>query len=99
MNNLGFDALEISSTGAIGGLISMPLPLLMGWLSDRIERKTFLVIGYLACFASFILLAFSHLLWLFWLVSILQGIAAGSGGSIGNAWVIDLVPRESIGKG
>jgi MFS family permease len=98
MNNLKFSPLEISSTGAIGGLISMPFPFLMGWLSDRIGRKSFLFLGYLATFASILLLAFSNALWNFWLVLTLQGIATGSSG-IGNALVTDLVQRESVGKG
>ncbi len=98
MNNLQFGPLEISSTGAIGGFISMPFPLVMGWLSDRIGRRTFLVMGYLAALASIALLAFSKELWSFWLALGLQGIAMGSG-SIGSALVTDLVPRDSVGKG
>lgn len=99
MNDMGFGPLEISSTVVVGGLISMPLPLLMGWLSDRIDRKTILVLGYLFAFAALILLVFSNALWHFWLVLILQGIAVGCNSSVGNAWVTDLVPRESLGKG
>jgi len=99
MSDLRFGPLEITSTGVIGGLISMPLPALMGWLSDRIDRKTFLTFGYLSVFAALVLLAFSNALWHFWLVFALQGIATGSTGSIGNAWVTDLIPRESLGWG
>lgn len=99
MSNMGFGPLEISSTVVVGGLISMPLPFLMGWLSDRIDRKTFLVLGYLSAFAALILLAVSNALWQFWLVLILQGIAVGCNSSVGNAWVTDLIPRESLGKG
>ena len=98
MNDLKFSPLEINSTGAIGGLIAMPFPFLMGWLSDRTGRKTFLYIGYLTAFAALVLLAFSKALWNFWLVLALQGITTGSAG-IGNALVTDLVPRESLGKG
>lgn len=96
MSDLGFGPLEISSTGVVGGLIAMPLPALMGWLSDQVGRKTFLYIGYLSIFASLVLLAFSKSLWHFWLVIIL---ATGSSGSIGNAVVTDLLPKESLGKG
>ena len=99
MSGMGFGPLEITSTGAVGGLISMPLPFLMGWLSDRIDRKSFLIAGYLSAVAALILLAFSHALWHFWLVFVLQGIGVGSTGSIGNAWVTDLIPRASLGKG
>lgn len=98
MDNLQFSPVEITSTGAIGGLIAMPFPLLMGWLSDRINRKAFIFIGFLIGFASLVLLAFSKALWNFWFVFALQGIAGGSFG-IGNALVTDLVPRESIRKG
>ncbi len=98
MYNLKFNALEITSTGAIGGLMAMPFPLLMGWLSDRIDRKTFLFVGFLTALASLVLLAFSKSLWNFWFVFALLGISNGSYG-IGNAFVTDLVPRESIGKG
>jgi DHA1 family multidrug resistance protein-like MFS transporter len=99
MSDMGFGPLEISSTAVVGGLISMPLPLLMGWLSDRINRKTILILGYLSAFAALIMMVFSKELWHFWLAFILQGIAVGSNGSIGNAWVSDLVPNESLGKG
>lgn len=99
MSDEGFGPLEISSTGAVGGLISMPLPLLMGWLSDRIDRRPLLAVGYLSALAALILLPASSVLWQFWLVFVLQGIAVGSNSSIGSAWVTDLVPRELLGKG
>jgi MFS family permease len=99
MSDMGFGPLEITSTAVVGGLISMPLPVLMGWLSDRIDRKTFLVLGYLSAFAALALLVFSNELWHFWLVFILQGIAVESNSSIGNAWVSDLIPHDSLGKG
>jgi MFS family permease len=77
----------------------MPLPLLMGWLSDRIDRRPLLAVGYLSALAALILLPASSVLWQFWLVFVLQGIAVGSNSSIGSAWVTDLVPRELLGKG
>ena len=98
MNDLHFSPLEISSTTIIAGLIVMPFPLLMGWLSDRIGRKTFLMIGYVISLLSFVLLAFSRVLWNFWLVFIGQGIATGTTGVV-NALVTDLVQRQSLGRG
>jgi DHA1 family multidrug resistance protein-like MFS transporter len=99
MNDLGFNSLEIASTGVVGGLIAMPLPMLMGWLSDRLGRKAFLYIGYLVGLMGLIVLAFSQVIWQFWLVLVLQGIATGNGGTVGNAVVTDLLPREALGKG
>jgi MFS family permease len=99
MSDMGFGPLEISSTGAVGGLISMPLPLVMGWLSDRFDRKPLLILAYLSDVGALVLLPLSYALWHFWLVLVLQGVAGGSNSSIGNAWVTDLIPRESYGKG
>jgi len=99
MNNLGFNSFEIASTGVVGGLIAMPLPILMGWLSDRTGRKAFLYVGYLIGFTALIVLAFSKALWHFWFVFVLQGIATQNGGTIGNAVVTDLLPKEALGKG
>ena len=73
--------------------------MLMGWLSDRMGRKTFLIAGYVMALAGLVMLAFSKVLWHFWIVFVLQGIAMGNGGTIGNAVVTDLLPREALGKG
>jgi MFS family permease len=44
------------------------------------------------------LLAFSRALWNFWMVFVGMAIASGCTG-IGNAFVTDLVPHQSLGKG
>jgi len=99
MNDLGYSSFEIASTGVVGGLIAMPLPMLMGWLSDQVGRKAFLYTGYLIGFLGIAMLAFSQFLWQFWLVFILQSIAMGNAGTVGNAVVTDLLPREALGRG
>lgn len=99
MNELEFGALAISSTGAVGGLVVMPIPLLMGRLSDRMGRKVYLYLGYLACTAGLSVLAISTSLWNFYIVLILQSLFVGINGTNGNALVTDLVHRESLGRG
>jgi len=99
MNKLGFDPLEISSTVVIGGLISLPLPFLLGCLSDRIDRKWVLFFGYLLSIAGLLTLSVSRELWHFWMVSAIGGIAVGCNSAVGNALVTDLVPHPSLGKG
>ena len=99
MSDLEFGALAISSTGAISGLVGMPIPLLLGWVSDRTGRKIYLYLGYLAGAASLSILAISLSLWHFFIVSVLQSVFAGVNATVGNALVTDLVPRESLGKG
>ena len=99
MNDMGFNPFEITSTFVAGGLISLPIPYLMGSLSDRVERKHVLVVGYLFRIPAIILLAFSMRLWHFWLLSILDGIAVGTSISVGNAYVTDIVSRKAFGRG
>ena len=98
MDKLGFGSLDITSTVAIGGLVSLPVPYLMGLISDRMGRKTFLYITYLCGFLSVIVLAFSRELWHFWLAFILRGLALGGTG-VRNALVTDMVHQDSLGKG
>ncbi len=97
MDDMNFRPFEISSTGAIGGLISVPFPFLMGWLSDRVGRKILILAGYLSSLAAVIMLAISTELWHFWLAIGLGCITTGTH-SIGNALVNDLVPVQSLRK-
>ena len=99
MNDLGFNAMEISSTGAIGGIVTLPLPLLVGWLSDRKGRKYFLYLGYLAGLISVCVLVFSSALWNFWIVVVLQSFSSSVNSPIGNALATDLLPPLALGKG
>jgi SET family sugar efflux transporter-like MFS transporter len=99
MGDLAFNATDISLTGAVSGIISMPLPLLMGWLSDRTGRKVYLILAYLAASSSLAILAVSSSLWHFATVMALQAFFTGVNGSVGNALVTDLLPQEALGKG
>ena len=99
MSDLGFSATAISITGAVSGLIAMPLPLLMGWLSDRTGRKPYLYLAYLAGMIGLILLPFSTSLAAFVVVAILQAVFTWINGSVGNALVTDILPPQAIGRG
>jgi MFS family permease len=99
MGKLEFGAAEIASTGAVGGGVGMLLPLLMGWLSDRTERKIFLYLGNLAGIISLSILAFSTSLWHFWIVIVIQSIFISTNATIGNALVTDLAHPTALAKG
>jgi MFS family permease len=99
MSDLGFRAMAIASTGAVGGIVAMPLPLLMGWLSDRTGRKIFLYLGYLAGITSLSVLAISTSLWHFCIVLVLQTVFMAVNGTVGSALVTDLLSQESLGRG
>jgi MFS family permease len=99
MSDLEFSAMAISSTGAISGIVAMPLTLLMGWLSDRTGRKIYLYLGFVTGIASLSILAISTSLWQFSIASVLQAIFTGINGTVGNALVVDILPKESLGRG
>ena len=98
MDDLGFGAKAISTTSAISEVPILPLPLLIGWLSDRVGRRRFLILGYLAALVGLLGLAASASLWYFWITSTLITISFVTG-PVGTALVADLVPRRALGRG
>lgn len=98
MNALQFDATSISSTVAVGSAITLPLPTLVGWLSDRIGRRNLIIACYLAGACGVALLMVSTSLWHFWLSSVLITCMNAGGGLI-SALVADVVPRRSLATG
>jgi hypothetical protein len=99
MSELGFEAAAISSTVAVTGAVVLPLPPLLGWLSDRLGRKRFLALGYLMGTASLLASAASISLWHFWISACLGSVMSNVNNSVGSALVTDLVPRASLGRG
>ncbi len=98
MSQLGFSATAISLTTAIGGAISLPTPLIFGWLSDRIGRKRLLWLSLAAGFVSLLALAFAGSAWSFWAASALFALIM-SAQPLMQAWATDLLPVESVGIG
>ncbi|HEC62113.1 MAG TPA: MFS transporter [bacterium] len=98
MNDLGFAAAAITSTGVIAGLVSLPFPFLLGWLSDRMGRKRLMIICYASYALSMVMFAVSTSLWHFWIATTLMGIGIISN-SVGTAFVTDLVAPKVLGRG
>jgi MFS family permease len=98
MTDLGFDPGALTTAGAIGGTLALPVPLLAGWLSDRLGRKRFMAFSFLATTAALLALSAATALWHFWAASVLYYLSYASG-PVASALVTDLVPRESLSRG
>jgi MFS family permease len=97
MDDLGFDSTAISGVIAVGGAVSLPFPLLLGTLSDRIGRYWLIVVCFLVGAFGLVILAYSVSLWHFWFSAVLLA-AVGASLAIGPALVTDLVPQENLGR-
>lgn len=98
MNELSFTPTAISSTMAVSGVVLSALPVLVGWLSDRMGRKLLLVILYLAFALCMPVLSLSRSLWHFWVVTVLLGLGFMTT-TVGSALVTDLVRQDRLGVG
>lgn len=97
MDRLGFDAPAIASAVTVSGLITLPLPFVVGWLSDRISRKQLLIISYVLASVGALLMVTALQLWQFWLSASMFALVGGMVG-VGLAYVTDLVPSEGVGS-
>jgi MFS family permease len=98
MSQLGFNSAAISSTAAIGGAVTLPLPFLFGVLSDRVGRKRLLALCYAMAIIGMLALAASSSIWHFWIaISFLTVLSYASSG-VGYAFVTDLTPGKYLGR-
>ncbi|HVU12745.1 MAG TPA: MFS transporter [Phototrophicaceae bacterium] len=97
MNGLGFDASAISSVTTVSGLVSLPLPFVVGWLSDRIGRRLLLIVSYGLASLGMLLLIAALGLWQFWLSASMFTLAGGMAG-VANAFVTDLAAPQALSR-
>ncbi len=98
MTELGFSAAAISSTVAIGGIVSLPLRPILGEISDRINREFIMALLHGFTAIALIILIMAESLVQFWIgfaflyISFIRG-------SVGAAMVTDFMNRDSLGRG
>jgi MFS family permease len=98
MNQLVFSSSAISSTSAIGGAVTLPLPLLFGALSDRVGRKRLLALCFAMAIIGMLTLAVSSSLWHFWIALSFLTVLSYASSGVGYAFVTDLTPRKYLGR-
>jgi MFS family permease len=98
MESLGFSSSAISSTSTAAGAITLPLPAILGWLSDRTGRLRIIGVGFLFSTLGLGVLSLSSELPQFWLAAILITTMSTVIG-VGFAHITDTAPEESVGVG
>ena len=98
MDQKSFSNGAITTTMAIGGLVSLPFPFMMGWLSDMLGRRKIMIASFLAGTAGLVLLIFSRSLWQFWAMAALMSVHSVSL-TLGPAYVADITRKERVGTG
>jgi MFS family permease len=99
MHQQGFAAAAISSTVAVAGVVTLPVGLTIGSLSDRLGRKPFLIMSNLVAVAGMLLLMASASLWHFWVAVSLLFVTVSVATSVGSALATDLVSPSKRGRG
>ena len=67
MDSRHFDATMISRANAVGNLLTLPLPLVLGWLADRAGRKWIIVVCFLAPTLGLLTQTAASEPWHFWI--------------------------------
>ena len=98
MKAVDFSPAAISSANVVGGLVTIPVILGFGVLSDRLGRRSLLALGYLMAALSGVSLVMAVQLWQFWVVAAAVLIARTIGGSLASALATDILPRQSLGR-
>ncbi len=96
MAELGFDATGITSVITINGIVALPLPLFIGWLSDRVGRSRLLMVGYLSTCLGAATLVTATGIGQIWVSSAIYALAS-AGSSLGFAYVTDLSTPATLG--
>ena len=92
MQALNFTASEISTATAVGGLVTVPVALLLGALSDRLGRERFLTLSYLLTAVGAAALIGATHVWHFWLAVTLITVSLSTSGALASALPTDRVP-------
>jgi YNFM family putative membrane transporter len=98
MKSFHFSPAAIAGTNVIGSLVTIPVVLGFGFLSDRLGRKLFLILGYLLAAVGSVSLVMADQLWQFWVVAAAILMARTISGSLASALATDILAQQELGS-
>lgn len=99
MQALDFSASEISTATAIGGLVTIPVAMLLGALSDRLGRERFLTMSFVLAALGAVGLIGASQPWHFWVAVTLMTVSLSTSGALASALATDALPAAALTRG
>lgn len=94
-----FSAAALDSTVVVSGLVTIPFPLVLGILSDRLGRVRFIGLCYAAGVGGLLVYAAAGSLAEFWLAASLVAFVSYVAPGVASALVVDVVDRGAVPQG
>jgi MFS family permease len=95
---LHFAPSAIAVTTVVSGLLSIPAVLLIGMLSDRLDRTRLLSLVYGLIVIAALMLTVARLPWHFWAAATLMLVALCANGALTLALAADMLGKERLGR-
>ena len=94
-----FSAGAIASTSTVSGMMTIPVALMLGTLSDRLGHRRVLMLNTLLAVGGALLLIGAARLWHFQLAATLLFVAWCTNGSVSSALAASELPPEALSRG
>jgi MFS family permease len=98
LTDIGIPATTAAFISGLLGVVSMAGRLGVGWISDRVGRKSSILLMVLLQAAALFILAWSHQTWLFYLFAVIFGLGYGGLDPATVALIGDLFGVRNLGR-
>lgn len=99
MHALDFSASQVATTATVSGLLTIPVVLLIGPISDRVARRHMLALAFGLIVAGALALVAATQLWHFWLATTLLLVGQAANGALSAALITDFLRPEELIRG
>jgi MFS family permease len=98
LTDIGIPATTAAVISGLIGVVSMVGRLGIGWVSDRLDRKTTTIIAILLQAGALFILAWAQEMWMFYLFAVVYAIGYGGLDPVTLALVSDIFGMKNLGR-